>query len=87
MINNTVTISAKYQVVIPREIRKLIKIKPNEEVDVSVDEKRETILVKPKIKNWVKYMMNLDKETWQKIDVEKYHKEFQESFERDLWKK
>jgi len=84
MSNNTVTISAKYQVVIPREIRKLIKIKPNEEVDISVDKKGETILVKPKKGNWTKYMKALDQKTWQGVDVDKYIEEERKAWEREI---
>ena len=82
MTNNTMTISPKYQVVIPREVRKIIKIKPNEKVSVDVGEDGQSIVIRPAIKNWAKHMRGLGKEIWQKIDVEKYIKE-----ERDAWER
>ena len=80
MQNTTVKVSSKYQVVIPREIRMHLNLKPQEEVCVGIDEKQNTITIKPKIKNWAKHMRGLGREAWDSVDVDKYIKQ-----EREAW--
>jgi len=82
MPTQTVKVSSKYQVVIPKEIRKKVNLKPKEEVEVTLDIKSAGIIIRPKIKNWAKYMRGLGKEIWRKIDVEKYIKEERKDWDR-----
>ncbi|MBI2448142.1 AbrB/MazE/SpoVT family DNA-binding domain-containing protein [Candidatus Microgenomates bacterium] len=79
----TVKISSKYQVVIPREIRMHLNLKPKEEVCVGIDEKQKTITIKPKVKNWAKYMRGLGREAWENMDVDQYIKKERESWIRN----
>lgn len=63
-----VTVGTKYQVVIPKEVRRKIKgLKPGSKVSVhSVDEKTLTIKTEPK--SWVERTSGLMKDAWKDID-------------------
>lgn len=67
-----VTIGTKYQIVIPKEIRKKIKgLKPGSKVTVkTLDD--QTIAVRKAEQNWVKETRGIAKEAWKGIDTTKY---------------
>lgn len=67
-----VTVGSKYQVVIPKEVRKKMKgLKPGSKVVVeSLDE--QTITVKRVEKNWVERTRGIAKATWKGIDTTQY---------------
>lgn len=85
-----VIIGPKYQIVIPKEIRKKVKgIKPGNKVAVSA--KENTITVQVEAKNWVEESYGFMKEAWKGIDpikeLEKMRDEWEErsqEFEKEL---
>lgn len=71
-------VSKKSQIVIPKEIRKLIRLSEGDELMVNVE--GEKIILKVKPKSYTKRLKGLHKEVWEGIDPKKYIKE-----ERDSW--
>lgn len=77
-------VSTKYQVVIPKEVRKKLQVKPGQKLDVSID--REKIILShskaKRKKDWKwpeDYIKNL-KDPWEGEDRAKYLEE-----ERNSW--
>lgn len=63
----TVTVGPKYQVVIPKEVRKKLKgVKKGSKVSVSV--KGGAVVIKPMQDDWVKRTYGSMKEAWKDID-------------------
>lgn len=86
-----VTVGAKYQIVIPKEVRKKIKgIKPGSKVGLyPVDQ--ETVSIKVSEKNWVEESYGFMSKAWQGIDpvkeIEKMRDEWEErlqEFEKEF---
>jgi AbrB family looped-hinge helix DNA binding protein len=80
-----VTVGTKYQIVIPKEVRKKIKsLIPGSRVNV-VSSDGETIAVKPVKADWVKENYGAMKEYWKDIDpikeLEKMRNEWEERLE------
>ena len=77
-----VTVGTKYQIVIPKEVRKKIKgIKPGSQVGLyPVDE--QTVSIKVPSKNWVEESYGFMKDAWKGIDpikeIEKMGDEWEE---------
>jgi len=71
-------VSKKSQIVIPKEIRKLIHLSEGDELMVNVE--GEKIILKVKPKSYTKRLKGLHKEVWEGIDPKKYIKG-----ERDSW--
>lgn len=64
----TVTVGSKYQIVIPKEVRKKIKgLEPGSKVNISV-ENNQTIKVKSESKNWSDESYGFMKNAWKDID-------------------
>ena len=63
-----VTVGTKYQIVIPKEVRKNIKgIRPGAKVAVYSNGKN-TIAIKAETKNWVERTRGIAKDAWKDID-------------------
>lgn len=64
-----VTVGAKYQIVIPKEVRKKIKgLRPGDKVGIySVDQGTVTIKAEPK--NWLERTRGMMTEAWKGIDT------------------
>ncbi|MBI4038928.1 AbrB/MazE/SpoVT family DNA-binding domain-containing protein [Candidatus Daviesbacteria bacterium] len=73
------TVSTKYQVVIPKEARKKIKIKPGQKMDVEVVENRVTFSPARVAKPMEYYYKKLGG-IWEGVDIDKYLEE-----ERNSW--
>ena len=79
-----VTVGAKYQIVIPKEVRKKIKgIKPGAKVGIySVNGETATIKAEPK--NWLERTRGIAKEAWKDIDpikeLEKMRNEWESKY-------
>ncbi|HAG51830.1 MAG TPA: AbrB family transcriptional regulator [Deltaproteobacteria bacterium] len=71
-------VSRKSQIVIPKEIRKLIHLSEGDELIVDVEGDRIILKVKPK--SYAKRLKGLHKEVWKGVDPKKYVKE-----ERGSW--
>lgn len=68
------SVNVKYQVVIPKEVRKRIKIKPGQKMDVEVTA-NQIILSPSKTKrqlNWPKDHIKKFGGIWEGVDVDKY---------------
>jgi len=62
-----VRVSRKYQVVIPKRVRKALNIGCGDELVVSVKDGQ--ILMRPKPKRYVDYMRGLYKELWRGVET------------------
>lgn len=80
------TVGTKYQIVIPKEVRKNIRaLKPGSKVTVkSVD--NETITIKAEEKSWVERTEGIMSKAWENIDpiaeLEKMRDEWEEKLEK-----
>ena len=76
-----VTIGPKYQIVIPKKVRKKIKgIRPGNKVGVSA--KGNMINVEPHPKSWVERTSGIAKEAWKDIDTTKYLEKLRNEWDR-----
>jgi len=74
-----ITVSSKYQIVIPREAREKLTLKTGDKLIIKAD--NEKIVIYPQPKSYAKYSLGLGKEIWQGIDAAEYVKK-----ERQTWK-
>jgi len=74
-----VTVSSKYQIVIPREAREKLDLKAGDKLIIKAN--NEKIIIYPQPKNYAKYSLGLGKEIWQGIDATEYVRK-----ERETWK-
>lgn len=72
-------VSKKSQIVIPKEIRRLVHLFDGDELMVDVEGDRIILRVKPR--SYTKKLKGLHKEIWKGVDPKKYIKE-----ERDSWR-
>jgi len=78
-MKTTVKVSSKYQIVIPREVRKKINLKSGDKLIIKAN--NDKIIIYPHPKNYTKYSLGLGKEIWKDIDATEYIKK-----ERETWK-
>lgn len=64
------TISPKYQIVIPKEVREKAKIKEGQKLNVY--SLGDSIVLTPKPKNYTEKMLGLGKEIWKNVDPLEY---------------
>jgi len=74
-----ITLSSKYQIVIPREVREKLDLKAGDKLIIKTN--NEKIVIYPQPKSYAKYALGLGKEIWQGIDATEYVKK-----ERETWK-
>ena len=74
-----ITVSSKYQIVIPREAREKLNLKTGDKLIIKADDEKITIYPQPK--SYAKYALGLGKEIWQGVDATEYVKK-----ERQTWK-
>jgi len=74
-----ITVSSKYQIVIPREAREKLNLKTGDKLIIKANDER--IIIYPQPKSYAKYALGLGKEIWQGIDATEYVKK-----ERETWK-
>ena len=79
-----VTVGTKYQVVIPKEVRRKIKdIKPGQQVKIySEDESTITIKITPK--DWIARTYGMMAEAWKGIDTTQYLNDLRNEWEERL---
>ena len=75
-MNATVTLSSKYQIVIPQAARKALSLEAGDELLVLC--KPDRVVIIPKPKNFAKRLAGLHRDVWQGADT--YLKD-----ERDSW--
>lgn len=77
-----VTVGSKYQIVIPKEVRKKVKgLRPGKKVIVKAINE-ETIAVKPVEQNWLERTRGMMKEAWKGIDTTKYLEDLRNEWDR-----
>lgn len=77
-----VTVGRKYQIVIPKEVRKKVKgLKPGSKVVVKKTDE-ETITIKTYEKNWLERTRGIAKEAWKGIDTTKYLEDLRNEWDR-----
>ncbi len=74
----TAQVSAKFQIVIPREVRETLKIEPHDAVIFLIDGNE--VFLRPRPKDFVTALRGLHKELWSD-DVDQWLKEERESWE------
>jgi AbrB family looped-hinge helix DNA binding protein len=74
-----VKVGPKYQVVIPRPIRKKVRLQPQNEV--LVEEVSGVIIILPRPTSFTEFMLGLGKEAWKGVDPKSYVRK-----ERAGWK-
>jgi len=62
-----ITVSSKYQIVIPREAREKLNLKTGDKLIIKAND--EKIIIYPQPKSYAKYALGLGKEIWQDIDA------------------
>ncbi len=79
-----VTIGARYQIVIPKGVRKKIKgLRPGIKVAVqSVD--KNTITVKTRSGSWVEHYSGIAKAAWKGIDTAKYLEDLRNEWDQKV---
>lgn len=77
-----VTIGTKYQIVIPKEVRRTVKgLKPGSKVIVRrIDNK--TIAIKTEEKNWLQRTRGMMKDAWKGIDTTKYLEDLRNEWDK-----
>jgi len=74
-----VKLSAKYQIVIPREVRRQLGLAAGD--DLLVEVRDNTIVLVPRPRSYAKRLRGLHKEVWGKVEATAYVKE-----ERKGWR-
>ncbi len=74
-----VKVSKKFQVVIPKEVRKNVNLSAGDQLMVRVEDG--SIIMIPKPKNYTQHMLGLHKKIWKAVKVERYIEEERESWE------
>lgn len=78
-----VTIGPKYQVVIPKEVRKKIKnLKPGNKVGVYTPDEGKSITIEPNPQSWVDRTYGMMKDAWKGIDTTKYLEQLRSEWDR-----
>lgn len=79
-----VTVGSKYQIVIPKEVRKKMKgLRPGIKVGVYSD-KEDTMTVKTEPQNWVERTRGIMTEAWKGIDTTKELQKMRDEWEERL---
>ncbi len=85
-----VTVGTKYQIVIPKEIRRKRSIKPGSKVNI-IEDKQGKITLEPVQKTWVERTAGMMTEAWKNIDpveeLEKMKNEWEERLKKQekIW--
>lgn len=79
-----VTVGTKYQIVIPKEVRKRIKgIRPGAKVIVYPNGKN-TVTIKTEEKSWVERTRGIAKDAWKDIDTTKYLEDLRNEWDHKI---
>jgi AbrB family looped-hinge helix DNA binding protein len=70
MTGETVRISGKNQIVIPKSARKKLSLSPGDELVVHAE--NGVLVMNPKPRNYTQHLQGLHKEVWQDINVDAY---------------
>jgi len=77
-----VTVGTKYQIVIPKEVRKKVSgLKPGSKVSVSITDQN-TLTVKTDPQDWLKRTNGIATEAWKGIDTTKYLEDLRNEWDK-----
>lgn len=77
-----VTVGAKYQIVIPKEVRKKVKgLKPGNKVSIRQTDE-ETITIKTSSEGWLTRTRGIAKKAWAGIDTTQYLEDLRNEWDR-----
>ena len=76
-----VTVSPKYQIVIPKKVRRKLNVKPGDKVLVGIENKNKAI-ISPKKKSWAQESLGIAKEAWKNINTTKYLEDLRNEWEK-----
>jgi len=62
-MESTAKLSSKYQIVIPKRIRRELNLNSGDELIMKVEDDK--IIIRPKPKSYTEYMLGLGKEVWE----------------------
>jgi AbrB family looped-hinge helix DNA binding protein len=79
MPRRTVTVSSKYQVVIPKEVREALDLHPDDQLLVGIEDDK--VVMHPRPRSYAKHLRGLHKEIWKGIDATEYVQKERESWE------
>lgn len=74
-----ITVSSKYQIVIPQKVREKLDLKAGDKLIIKTNNEKIIIYLQPK--SYAKYSLGLGKKIWQGVDATEYVKK-----ERQAWK-
>lgn len=74
----TVTVSSKYQIVIPKDIRKKLDLHPGDQLLVRLEDGQVVLRSRPQ--SYAKHLRGLHKEVWRDLDATEYVKRERESW-------
>jgi len=74
-----VKVSKKFQVVIPKEVRKNVNLSAGDQLIIKVEDG--SIIMIPKPKNYTQHMLGLHKKIWKSVRVERYLEEERRSWQ------
>jgi len=77
-LTETIRVSKKYQVVIPKQAREALDISQGDELVVSIREGQ--VIMRPKPKNYTQYLRGLHKKIWKGVEATEYVEK-----EREAW--
>lgn len=77
-MTETVRVSKKYQVVVPKQAREALNIGQGDELVVSIRDGQ--VILKPKPRSYTEHMRGLHKNLWKDVEATKYVEK-----EREAW--
>jgi len=78
-MKNKVKVSGKYQIVVPKDARKALKVQPGDYLLTAVEDG--ILLLRPQPRSYTKALRGLHKELWKDVDVENYLKQERKSWQ------
>ena len=80
MTSCKITISSKYQVVIPKAVRKALGLHPGDQLLVQLEDGK--VVMRPRPQSYTKHLRGLHKQVWKGLDATEYVKRERASWER-----
>jgi len=74
-----VTLSSKNQIAIPKVARKKLAIGPGDQLILDVE--KDSLILKPKPKNYTKHLRGLHRSVWEGVDAKEYVRKEREAWE------
>lgn len=77
---STSKLSSQNQIVIPKALRQMWKLKSGDVVKWVIDQSK--AIVQPRPASWTEYMSGLHKEIWRDVDTDKWLKKERKAWDR-----